>query len=87
MNTANNPHHAPNSGGLAIQLVVTACDIGAGVALVCWLWPSGVMDPPLAAVPVPLLLRSVAAIVLAVGAILMLVAIWSSDDPDKVNPR
>ena len=87
MNTTNNPDHTPNSGGLAIQLVVTVCDIGAGAALVGWLWPSGVVDAPLAAVPVPVLLRSFAAIVLAVGAVLMLVAIWSSDDPEKVNPR
>ena len=87
MNTASNLNRAPSSSGLAIKLVLTACDIGAGAALVSWLWPSDVMDVPLVAVPIPLLLRSAAAILLAAGAVLMLVAVWSSDDVQKLNPR
>ena len=87
METASNLDRAPRSSGLAIKLLLTSCDIGVGGALVGWFWPSGVMEVPLAAVSIPMLLASAAAILLALGTLGILVAVWSSDDANKVSTR
>ena len=87
MENAGNLERAPNSSGLAIKLVLTVCDIAVGGALAGWFWPSGVMEVPLAAASMPMLLSSAAAILLAVGTVLMLVAVWSSDGIKRVSPR
>ena len=73
------------SSRLAIRLLATACVIGGGVALVGWLWPSGLMEVPLAAVSIAMLLRGAAAVLLAMLTLGMLVAVWSGDSAETVN--
>jgi len=87
MTNAENLDRPPSSGAWVIKLVFTACDIGVGGALARWFWPSGVMDVPLAAVSMPMLLSSAAAILMALGAVLMLAAVWSSDGAERVSQR
>jgi len=84
MNTAINEDRT-SSGRLAIRLVLTACDMGAAAALVGGLWPAGVMEVPLAAISMPMLLRSAAAILLAALALGMLVAVWSGHAADRMS--
>ena len=72
-----------NSNELAIRLLLTACAIGAGAVLVGWLWPSSVMEVPLASISIPVLIRAAAAMRLGMGTLVMLVAIWSSEHADS----
>ena len=71
---------------LAIRVLLTACDIATGAALVGWLWPSGVMEMPLAAVSIPMLLRAGAATLLAMLSLGKLVAVWSSEAGTSASP-
>jgi hypothetical protein len=71
------------SNELVMRLLLTACDIAASAVLVGWLWPSSVMEVPLASISIDTLLRAAAAILLAIGSLFMLVAIWSSEDADS----
>jgi len=64
------------SNELVMRLLLTACDIAASAVLVGWLWPSSVMEVPLASISIDTLLRAAAAILLAIGSLFMLVAIW-----------
>jgi len=96
MNTAIDLDRAAGAGQISqrdranelpIRVLLTACDIGAGAALIGWLWPTGVMEVPLAAVSIAMLLRASAAILLAVLTLGMLVPVWSGDGAERVNYR
>jgi|1185.fasta_scaffold43861_3 hypothetical protein len=74
--------------GLAMKVLFTVCDLGAAATLGGWFWPIGMAEVPVYALSLEMMGRAVAAGVLAMGALFVLVAIWTDPDTTATNsPR
>jgi hypothetical protein len=68
---------------LAMKILFTVGDLGAGAALVGWIWPIGMAEVPVYAISLEMIGRATAAGLLAIGVVGVLVAIWT--DPDTAS--